>query len=299
MYKLEEDKRYYCDFHCHSNRSDGRVTRKELIQRVIEENEGDTMILGISDHNIAFDDLDELQKEFDAKIVLVPACEVSASYVVPGTGRKLEVHINAIDYQLNHSDFLDMLKKNQHDKREYVEKILTKLSDVGVHVVDTYEELVEYAYPSNHIGRMVIARMMVQKGLVKTVDEAFDRYFGSYGDRTCYVDNPFEYVSLEEVVLTIRKVGGIPVLCHPYYYNLQNEDLMELIRFFKELGGLAIETEYSIYSETQRAHLRKVADSFGLGISAGSDYHGNEGEFLNHNFPGWIYEELMKLKEND
>ena len=112
------------------------------------------------------------------------------------------------------------------------------------------------------------------------------------------------YVTLtyEEAVKTIREAGGIPVLCHPHFYNLKVDEvnavneLRELFRRFKEAGGLAVETEYGFYDEGQRVPLRELAKKFGLAISCGSDYHGNEHEKLNYRFPSEIGENLMKLE---
>ena len=296
MYNLEKGKKYYCDFHCHSNMSDGKCSRREVIQNAIAQNKGATMIMALTDHNVPFDDMEELQKEFFGKILLLSGCEVSTTYLVPGTERKVEVHINALDYDLKHEGFLNMLKKNKHDKREYIETILSKLEALGIHVVDKYEELVEYVKPSDHVGRMALARVMFEKKLVESIDAAFDKYFGSYGERLCYVDSPYEYVSIEEAVKNIREAGGIPVLCHPYFYSLEEEQLRELICAFKEAGGLAMEAEYGFYTQEQRTALRKLAEEFELGISAGSDYHGNAHERLNHQFESEIYEVLRAVK---
>ena len=302
MLKLEKGKQYFCDFHVHSNMSDGKLSRRQVIENAIAQNQGATMIMAFTDHNVPFDDLEELQKEFEGKVILVSGSEVSVTYPVPNQDRKVEVHINALDYQLDHEGFRAMLKKNQHDKRQYIETILSKLEEIGIHVVDSYEELVEYVKPSDHVGRMAIARMMFEKGLVESIDLAFDKYFGSYGEKLCYVDSPYEYVSIEEAVKTIREAGGIPVLCHPHFYNLKVDEanavneLRELFRRFKEAGGLAVETEYGFYDEGQRVPLRELAEEFGLAISCGSDYHGNEHEKLNYRFPSEIGENLMKLE---
>ena len=144
---------------------------------------------------------------------------------------------------------------------------------------------------------MVLARMMVKKGLCTTVDECFDNYFGSYGKRLCYVDFPYTYVSMETAIENIKKAGGLPILCHPYLYNLDNEQLLALIRRFKELGGMAMECWYGAYTKEQRDSLLNICKTMGLLPSAGSDFHGNSGEHLHHEFPGKIYDDLMLLKK--
>lgn len=300
MLKLEEGKKYYCDFHCHSNYSDGKLSRRDVIKKAIEQNKGAVMILAFTDHNVAFHDIEELQKEFEGQVLLISGAEISTTYPVPGTKRKVEVHVNGLDYQVNHQGFLLMLNNNMQDKRETNELILSKLEALGIHVVDSYEELVEYVKPSIHVGRMAFARKMYEKGIVESIDQAFKKYFGSEGERLCYVDSPQEYMSIEAACKMILEAGGIPVLCHPYFYGLDEEQLEELIRRFKAAGGLAIEVEYGFYTEEQRASLRKLAEEFELAESCGSDYHGNSHERLDQQLGGKeIYEGLMKAKEKN
>lgn len=297
MEKQNYSERYCCDFHMHSDVSDGSCSREDIILRALEENPGkEKMVLSISDHNAIFENLEELQQKYKEQITLVAGCEVSANYIVPETGKNLEVHILALDYDVNNREFREMLLQNQHDKRHYIEMILEKLEKVGIHVVDDYQELVDFVAPVQHVGRMSLARFMVQKGLCKTIDECFDNYFGTYGKRTCYVEFPHTYVSIETVIENINKAGGIAILCHPFHYKLDNEQLLVLIRQFKSLGGRAMECWYGTYTEEQRESLKKICKTEGLLPSAGSDFHGNPGEHLHHHFPGWIYDDLMSLK---
>lgn len=288
--KFDNSKQYYVDFHTHSSRSDGKYSREELIEKAIEESVGAMMILAITDHNMPFDDILELQDKYENKVKLLSGSEISTSYNVPRTGEKIEVHIIALDY-IENQDFIDLLKRNQHDKRPYIEAILKKLEDVG-YQVGTYDELVEYAYPSTHIGRMTIARAM-EKKFGFTIDECFDRFFGSYGEKTCYVPNNFDYVTMEEAVRICKKAKAITVLCHPYFYSLEEADMLELIRFFRSVGGDAMETLYGKYSKEQIANLQEICKSLGLKESAGSDNHMNPGEHFGK-YPVTIYNELMK-----
>ena len=128
---------------------------------------------------------------------------------------------------------------------------------------------------------------MMERGYVKSIDEAFDIYMGAHGQRLAYVANPLEYVSLEEGVEAILAAGGIPVLAHLYYYLLDAEGERTLVRRFRELAGdrAAMEVHYAAYSQAQREALAAIADEFGLMHSCASDFHGNlEGETLAHGF---------------
>ena len=286
-------KNQYVEFHTHSIVSDGKLTRKELVELAIEQNPEAMMTLAITDHNFVFDDIHELQKMYQGKIRLVSGCEVSTTYEFE-KGKKKEIHIIALNYDVNNKKMLEMLNLNRSDKREYVSKILKLLEKEGIHLFDSYEEVVEYAKPSSHIGRMVIARKMVELGYVKDIDEAFDLYIGNYGERKCYVPNEFEYMSIPEAVDMVTQAGGVAVLAHPFYYQFSEEQLEKLIREFKAAGGIGMETQYSAYNQEQREYLKKLADKYDLKENAASDFHGNPGEHLHHKFTTDIFFDIKE-----
>ena len=295
---LKEGVNYYTNFHCHTSASDGFCTDVELIERAIKQNSDGIMILAITDHNQNPKNFKALQEKYKEQIILLTGCEISTTYKIPSTGRKIEVHIIALDYDLENKEFAAMLLKNQHDKRGYVEEILQKLDNIGIHVADNYEELAEFVNPSTHVGRMAISRMMVKKGLTSTIDEGFNKYFGSYGEKTCYVDNSFEFVSIEECVSTIRNSGGISILCHPILYDLTKEELLELISLYAKAGGDAMEVFYPSHSDEDCDELLQICQKEDLIPSAGSDYHGNAHEHLRQKYPGKIAVALLNRERS-
>ena len=258
-----ENKKLYCDLHTHSTRSDGELSRAEVIELAIENNIG---ALTITDHNIPFDDLDELQKKYP-KIRLINGSEVSTSYHVPGTDEMKEIHVVALDFE-NTEYFVSILHQNRYDNQEF-------------------------------IGRMAIARKLVSLGLVRSIEEAFDEYIGDFGKRRAYVrPNIGKYIPMDTAIIEIKKAGGIPVLCHPYSYNLSEEQVVRLIQDFKNCGGLAMETLYSQYTSERQEKLKTYANEYGLLQSAASDFHGRGKKgSLDHHFPISIYHDIANMKE--
>lgn len=66
---------------------------------------------------------------------------------------------------------------------------------------------------TGHTGRHKIADVLIQKGYVRDMDDAFDRHIGNFSPfyipANCgYVD----YAPMKEVVSRIRVAGGIPIL---------------------------------------------------------------------------------------
>ena len=288
-----ENKKLYCDLHTHSTRSDGGLSRAEVIEEAIKNDIG---ALAITDHNISFDDLDELQTKYP-DIKLINGSEVSACYKVPDTGELREIHIIALDFE-NTEHFINLLKHNRFDSEQYVNSIIQKLREAGLEVNFTYDDL-RYELNQEFIGRMAIARKLVSLGLVGDVYEAFDEFFGDFGQRKAYVRPDIsKYIPLDIAIIEIKNAGGIPVLCHPYSYYLSEDQVVRLIQNFKKFGGLAMETLYSQYTSEQQEQLKAYANKYGLLQSAGSDFHGRGKKgSLNHRFPIGIYFELESQKK--
>ena len=271
----------YIDLHTHTNRSDGKLPPDELLRRAADAGIG---VLAITDHNVTPPDLEALQSRFPA-IRLVRGAEVSCTY--PAEGRNVELHVVALCFDPQHPQMTDVLSRSQTDRRPYVNALLEKLSACGIDA-GTYDEL-RAAWPdSRHVGRMHLAKTMVERGYVQSIEEAFDVYLGAFGQRRAYVENPLRYASLEEAVSAILAAGGVPVLAHLYYYQLSHEENLRLVRYFKELAGdaAAMEVEYGRYDRALRDALAAIAAEYGLMPSAGSDYHAQATfETLDHRTP--------------
>ena len=281
----------YIDLHTHTCLSDGNLTPMELLAAARDAGIG---IIALTDHNDT-GDLTAYRAAFP-ELTLIQGSEITCRYTAPDDTEQ-ELHVVALGIDPNHPKIRAVLANNQPDRRPYLTAILDKLLALGIDV-GTYDELQAANPHSRHFGRMQIAKEMQNRGYVSSADEAFDVYMGAHGQRLAYVANPLKYVTLEEAVDAILSAGGIPVLAHLYYYLLDSEGELELVRRFKELAGdmAAMEVEYAAYSRQQRDALRAIADEFGLMYSCASDYHGNlEGETLAHHFDPSLCAPLLKL----
>jgi len=146
---------------------------------------------------------------------------------------------------------------------------------------------------------MAIARKLVSLGIVSDIEKAFDEYIGDFGKRKAYVrPNVSKYIPMDTAIIEIRKAGGIPILCHPYSYNLSEEQVVILIQDFKFLGGMAMEVLYSQYTSEQQEQLKAYANKYRLLPSAASDFHGRGKKgSLDHHFTISIYYDMAKMKK--
>ena len=162
----------------------------------------------------------------------------------------------------------------------------------GLYLGETYDSL-KLKTKSHHIGRLLIARIMVEKGLAGNIDEAFDRYIGNKADNDCPKPSIECYTDLETAIEQILHAGGIPVLAHPLLYSLSDNELRKLLDKFKKLGGKGIEVYYGLYTQEEIDYLLELAQEYNLIPSAASDFHGHGHSGLDNKFPEFIAERLL------
>ena len=142
----------------------------------------------------------------------------------------------------------------------------------------------------------------MEKGYVKSISEAFDRYLGDRGP--CYV--PREKITPFEAIKLIHKGKGIAVFAHPVLCGFSQENLENLVKDLKEAGLEGIEAMYSTYEKRDERRIRSLAEKYDLQISGGSDFHGaNKPKidlgtgFGNLQIPYRVWENLKNLKKTN
>lgn len=246
------------DLHMHTTASDGSFAPEALIQLAAEAG---LEAVAVTDH----DNTNALDRCLEAGaaygVEVIPGIELSAGY------QGQEVHI--LGYFIDpHADSLqDLLEIALTNRRTRNHAIAERLQALGMQV--TMEELYR-RHPGTVLGRPHMALLMVEKGYVDSVQEAFQRYLGKKG--SCYVKKA--NLPIEEAFARILQAGGAPVLAHPYQYALPEEELRRLIETVREPGCVGMECEYARYDQTQRAALRALAEEYGLIVTSGSDFHG-------------------------
>ena len=106
---------------------------------------------------------------------------------------------------------------------------------------------------------------MVEKGYVKTKNEAFDKYLET-------PEMKKYKIGYKKAAELIHKAGGLVVMAHPHKIELTDMTLEEFVSSFTELDG--IEAFYSEHSLQQAEYILKLAEKYDLLISCGSDFHG-------------------------
>jgi len=241
------------DLHIHTIFSDGTYTPEEA---VFQAKKLGLVAISITDHDSVAGLASALVAGKRLGIEIVPGVEMSTD-----VGED-EIHI--LGYLLNwkKEDFLRQLEKFQAARANRNQKLLKKLDDLGMRV--DYREVRKLA-PRGVISRLHIARLMVEKGYVRSIGDAFEQWLNP--GKPAYVQKmkvpPFEIIEL------LLKAEAIPVLAHPF---LSHRD--DLIPHLVKAGLKGIEVYHSAHNPQMVAHYKRIAQKHHLLITGGSDCHG-------------------------
>jgi len=249
------------DLHAHTDLSDGVLSPDHLVDLA---RLGGLQALAITDHDtvegydLAADHARQLN--FD----LICGVELNTKF------RDHPIHI--LGYFLEKppgETFRSHLTCLQQARRERNIRLAGRLRRLGLSV--TAEEAEKLG--RGQTGRPHFAQLLVRKGYVGTIREAFDRYLDESAAAFVERKDP----SLENVLSWIHEAGGVSSWAHPGRF-LRDAGL-NVGQLFAELGakGLrAIEVYHTDHFPEEAETFRKLAQGLGLGVTGGSDFHGGE-----------------------
>lgn len=264
------------DLHSHTTASDGTLTPAELVRAAVKRG---VRVLAITDHD-STGGLEAARAEAarHPPLTIVPGLEINCD--VPGA----EVHVLGYYVDETAAWFQDFLREQRAERVARVHRIAARLAELGMPIdpADVFALVQE-----GSAGRPHVAQVMVQRGYVKSVREAFDRWLHANGPANV----PRRRLTPQDAIAVIRRAGGVPVFAHP---GLADRDalLPEMIA----AGLMGIEVYYAEHSAAQIAHYKDLCRQHGLVATGGSDYHGERSGRTNPlghpPVPMSVYEEL-------
>lgn len=242
------------DLHVHTTASDGILEPENVIDWAVKKK---INAIAITDHDTT-SGIDRAIKRGERynNIIVIPGIELSCDL----SGE--EVHI--LGYFIDHKSKVleDLSNRIKEDRVHRGEKIVKKLNKLGL---DVNINEVKVFSKEGFIGRPHIARVLLMKGYVASIKEAFDKYIEK--DKPAYVSR--YKLTIKESINLIHKIGGIAVLAHPGL--IKNKNIALLIRDNNFDG---IEVYHSKHSDVDISEYTQIADNMSLIKTGGSDCHG-------------------------
>lgn len=246
------------DLHSHSTASDGSDAPAELMALAAQVG---LSAIALTDHD-TIEGLAEARKAAaDHGVRLVQGCEISCE-----VGQST-MHLLVYFLEDSSGPLQDRLHVLQNGRVTRNAQIVGLLQNNGLDI--TLEEVLVEAVGGS-VGRPHFAGVMIRKGYVSSVQEAFDLWLAK--GRPAYLER--DRVSPKEGIELAHASGALAVLAHPTSLKLELETLEAFIGELAGLGLDGMECDYGRFSPELRADFRALAKNFGLCATGGSDYHG-------------------------
>jgi 3',5'-nucleoside bisphosphate phosphatase len=245
---------FRADLHCHTICSDGTDSPEEVLRKAASIG---LQGLSITDH----DTIDAYSPELfllanELNIRLLPGIEFSSEW------EGSSIHVLGYGIDLKASPLRDFMFQMIFRRGERNGAILQKLRDLGFSLHK--EELERYG--GRTIGRPHIAHLMIEKGYVATLREAFDLYLRD--GASCYVPG-IRFTPLE-VIEQIRNAKGKAILAHPHFLKKGS--------FLKQILSMPFDGIEAYYGNQPIAFQQPwvdIARKKNWIVTGGSDYHGS------------------------
>ena len=248
------------DLHTHSNRSDGTESPADLVKRALTEG---LDVLGLTDHDTTEGWDEAAEAAESAGLRLVRGIEVSC--VFAGYGVHLLAYLPDPTYPPLGRELQRVLDGRNSRLPATLERLRALGIDIDVHDVR------RVAGETAAMGRPHVADALVELGVVRDRNEAFNTYLGPQGP--AYVHR--YAADLEDMIGTVGAAGGVTVLAHPWASRHDHSALdAEGIARLRKAGLSGLEVDHEDHDPATRAALRAVARDLGLVVTGSSDYHG-------------------------
>lgn len=253
----------YADLHMHTKASDGLHAPAENVRMA---KQAGLSAIAITDHDTTAGVKEAIQEGKKLGIEVVPGVEISTS------AKGQDVHILGYFIDLDDAQFASRLEDLRQARNRRNDKLIQRLNQLGIEI--TMEEVhAGVKSEDESVGRPHFADVLIQKGYVASLKEAFDVYLGKEGKAYVNTERNRPHHAIE----WIKQAGGAAVIAHPGLYA--DDQLVEEII---EQGADGIEVYHADHSKNDEARYLKLAEKHQLIITAGSDFHGERAGVMFH-----------------
>ena len=279
------------DLHIHTKTcSDGNLSIEEVFK---EAKHRRIDLMSTTDHDSigCQDRAIELAREYN--ISYIAGVELNVTFQYPNGDRAISLDFLGYRYDIGNEELrntLELIRQHRERRaRQILEKLNAEFDQEGIERF-TDEDLKNIQDSVDGVfGRPHIANYLVQKGIVKDNQEAFDKYLVK-------CDVAKYPLSLAEASRLVRNAGGILVHAHPNDRNGTSlisitHDLDEQTKIIERhmleyIDG--VECWHSRNDAKTTAHYIEFAKKHGLIMTGGSDCHQKPILMGTVSIPDWV-----------
>ena len=264
------------DLHIHTNKSDGLLSPKEIIDEAKKKH---VQTIAIADHDTVDAYTDEVYNYAkDNGIELITAVEISTKT------KKCGIHVLGYNIDTSSKYLNESLKKIRNARHDYLHNVANKLNEMNYILNINKLDMIE-AVTKAHIAMDIISNKTNEKQLLKQFGHIPSKgeFIETIMNENCPAYVKKETVTPKEAAEIIRKAGGKVVLAHPVAYvhedNLTMNEILEIINDMKadglEANYIYTDRNNNIVNEIEKWN--KFAEENHLFVTIGSDFHMEDG----------------------
>jgi 3',5'-nucleoside bisphosphate phosphatase len=245
------------DLHTHSTVSDGSDPPARIPELA---HAAGCRAVALTDHDRQDGVAAASARAAELGVELIAGVEISCEH--PGTMHLLVYFLDPREGPLQ-----DELIRLQEARDTRNRRMADLMGQLGLPV--TYHEIMDEAGGMG-AGRPHIAKILVRKGVVGSIQEAFDVWLAK--GKPAYMDK--ERLAPADAVRLALASGGVPVLAHPWSLESSPADTEAIVAELASDGLRGVEAIYGRYSPEQRSAVAAIAGRHRLVVTGGSDHHG-------------------------
>ena len=255
------------DLHTHTTASDGSLSPVQLVQKAQEIG---LSALAVTDHDTISGLADAAAEAKRRGLDFLAGVELS---VEDKEGR---FHLLGYGFNPNFPELAEKLVELRRSRAARNTQMAEKMAELGLPVTmddvrDAARKHAEDGEESEVIARPHFAQALIAKGVVGSVQEAFDKYLAS--GKPLY--HAKEVLTPADAIALLHRAGGVAVMAHPGLVPLSKPALAARVKSLAEDAGMdGIEALYSQHSSADTAFFLELARENGLLVTGGSDFHG-------------------------
>ena len=242
------------DLHMHTTASDGIYTPTQLVHLA---HKADITFCAVTDHDTVSGIAEAATAARERGMAFASGVELSAE-------GEAAVHILGYGVCPENPVLRRFFAGLEEERIQRFRKMAEKLLAQGLRIDP--DAVIAQGGPS--VGRVHLARALMQEGYVQSVQEAFSRYLG----RNCSAYVPRAPLAATKAISFLRQGGATPVLAHPGLLKWPAERFLPLLSAWQDAGLQGLEV-YHPANARQYAWYDRLARSRGLLVTGGSDYH--------------------------
>ncbi|UCE95900.1 MAG: PHP domain-containing protein [Candidatus Bathyarchaeota archaeon] len=266
------------DLHIHSKDcSDGNFTVEDIVSEAKARNIG---LMSITDHDSIGCQEKAMALARKAEILYISGVELNVTFSHPEYRKGRSVSLDLLGYLIDtknkalRSNLREIGRYREERGARIFDKLNVEFAEKGIEEL-TMKDLKEIRDSVDGVlGRPHIARYLVRKGIVKNMQEAFDKYL-------VRCDVPKFPLSIEKVSRLLRNAGGIVVLAHPN--DPHGTSLVKLTKSLDEQTEIieesilayidGVECWHSRNDKSTTDHYVEFAKKHKIIMTGGSDCH--------------------------